>query len=221
MADLIPERTLRVRESVNASFYVRALDEEGHSVRVPMIRFFQERYRGIALTTTNPNTMGASQIGDWFHCGETGRFTYFDNQEASEFDRFYYNGTTWDLLPYSDLWTTNFNYLTLADTDPAGITTPEVGYVFFGVHDSKPWTKDSDGNILYSSASVNSQEILVEHDGDDEFELDQATSVSSLVFHYGSLLPSSGWSSNEDISDTIILTLTNPAYEGDVVKVLF
>jgi hypothetical protein len=219
--DLIPERTLPVKEAIGSSFYVRALDNDSHSIRIPIIRFFQERYRGIAMTTTNPNLAIVSQIGDWFHCGETGRFTYFNNQEANEFDRFYYNGTTWDLLPFSELWSTNFNYLTLKETDPAGVPTPEVGYVQFGVYEEKPWIKDSEGNVIYTTASVNSQEIEATVDGQTEFEIDQVCTPKSLVFHNGSLLKKADWNAGMDISDNLILTLVNPAYAGDSIQILF
>ncbi len=58
-------------------------------------------YKGSTDLNTIPDT---SAIGNWYECTITGTYVNFGNQAANAYDRFYWNGATWDLYPYSQVY---------------------------------------------------------------------------------------------------------------------
>ena len=211
--DIIQERALPIISALGNNFRVRAIDNSGHSISIPIAQFFQERYRGVAYTTTNP---GISQIGDWYHCGETGTFTNFNNQIASEFDRFYFNGITWDLVPFSQIFGIDYSYVSFQNQDPTEEPPPSSGYYKVGVYNGSMWILDSTGAISYVGGDIASQEFTATSDGQTDFIMTRDIGVNSMVFHNGSVLPGSEWST---VGTT--LSLRAPAYEGDKIIVIF
>jgi len=128
----------------DSSFKIRAISGTGESKNIDYNTLRTDgEYAGKALAETDP---GTPTTRVYWVCDDISPtvYTNFGGQTANKFDRFYWNGTSWDLVPYSEIDFTKFN-----DTDPSTIGTPESGKYFEGVFGGKPWIKDDAGNITY------------------------------------------------------------------------
>lgn len=80
---------------------IRAVTADGESVLIPIglvgSGSAASEYAGKAYLATNPVTP-TSRV--YWICQENGTYTYFGGQTARQFDRFYWNGSGWDLIPY-------------------------------------------------------------------------------------------------------------------------
>lgn len=95
------EKDLDVDETGSLLGYLRGINAAGESVLYPMTIIASGdvwEYLGAAVLITNPGT--PTNNGYWI-CTEDGVYTNFGGQTARNLDRFYWNGSSWDLIQYS------------------------------------------------------------------------------------------------------------------------
>jgi len=105
---MIYERNLTPVEVASNSLQIRAVDGQGKSVLIPIGLISSgsvaSEYAGKAYIGTSP---GVPENRVYWICMEEGQAEYTsfldgegNPQTARQFDRFYWNGSYWDLIPY-------------------------------------------------------------------------------------------------------------------------
>jgi len=133
----------------DSSYKVRAINGKGETrlIEYDTIRT-DGGYAGLAHADTYPSTPTKRVF--WVCDDPSGTiYTYFGKQKANKFDRFYWNGTSWDLVPYSLL----HDYNSFKEIDPTKVGTPAKGRVFQGTYLGRIWTKKDSGAIQYLADS--------------------------------------------------------------------
>lgn len=102
---MIYEESLPIQADASTTGYLRGVDNEGKSILLPMTVLgagggaATYEYLGKAYIATNPST---PSIKGYYICSDNGTYTDFGNQDARSLDRFYWNGSSWDLHEYSE-----------------------------------------------------------------------------------------------------------------------
>jgi len=115
-------------------------------------------YKGPADLNTVPDT---SAIGNWYECTITGTYPNFGNQAANAYDRFYWNGATWDLYPYSQVYglpTGTFSIGTSISSNEVKIDEYRVNQLVYDIYQMNvklltlPTTRGT--SVIYTVANI-------------------------------------------------------------------
>ncbi len=140
---MIYEKNLPIA-TPDSTYKIRAISGAGESKNIPYDTLRTDgEYAGLAQAATDP---GTPTTRVYWICNEptVTVYTNFGAQSAAYKDRFYWNGTSWDLVKFQ-----KEEYTEYTNTDPATLGLPAAGKMFSGTYGGRGWTKDEIGEIRY------------------------------------------------------------------------